>query len=282
MVAFCPLVVVEGTTGAHNDGWLALAAALFALAVTRGRPRTGAAALGVGLLVKLSAIVPAAYCCLAEFIVVARARLTTRRRWVVALGFVVVALIASAIVAAPHVRKLTNVLGSPSDTVDQYTSRTVECGIRFGLRYVWQAHRAAFFVNVLFRLGGVALLVWAALRGSRPGRLVPTAALFVGLFYALFAAYSQPWYFLPLAALLPFAEAAHARALASLLVTEVAWYPMHLLFSCTEEPPLPPWIEGVAGVLQMVIVNLPLFVFLVRDRHRPPSPPSAGDGAARA
>jgi len=283
LVAFAPLAIVEGTTSAHNDGWLALAAAGFALLATRGRPRLGALALVAGVAIKLTAVVPAAYSCLAEFIAAARARLTTRRRWLVALTVVAAAIVVAGIVAAPHLRKLTNVLGSPRDTVDQCTSRTLDCGVRFGLRWLWQAHTAAFVINVAFRLGGVAFLLWAALRGSRSsGRLVSTAPLFVGLFYLAFAGYSQPWYFLPLAALLPFAEGPHARALASLLVTEVAWYPMHLLFSCTEVPPLPPWVEGTAGVLQMLIVNLPPLVYLLRDRRRTAPPWAAGDGAARA
>jgi hypothetical protein len=290
MVAFSPLAIIEGTTSAHNDGWLALAAALFVLLARRGRPRLGAGALVAGVAFKLSAIVPAAYSCLAEFIAAARARLPTRRRRAIALGAVGVAVVAAGLVAAPHLRKLTNVLGSPSDTVDQCTSRAVDCCVRFGLRWLWRAHTAAFAVNVAFRTGGVAFLLWAALRGSRPGRLLSTAPLFVGVFHLVFAGYSQPWYFLPLAVLVPFAEGAHARALASLLITEVAWYPMHLLFSCTEVPPLPAWVEGTAGVLQMGIVNLPPLVYLRRDRRRTeppwgslaPTAPATDDGAARA
>ena len=61
LVLFAPLALIEASGNAHNDVFLALSVALFAFAVARSRPVLGFAALLLGFLVKLSAVLPAAF-----------------------------------------------------------------------------------------------------------------------------------------------------------------------------------------------------------------------------
>ena len=56
LVLLCPLTILEASNGAHNDSFLMLSVALFALCVVKGRRLLALAALGGALLIKASGL----------------------------------------------------------------------------------------------------------------------------------------------------------------------------------------------------------------------------------
>jgi hypothetical protein len=242
--------------------------ALYVRAFRRGRGGLALVGLALAASIKLTGAVPAAYGLLAALAAAAGPRLDTPlgRRVAVALAGLGGAALLFAF--APWLRTLTNVIGTPADLADHCTMRQLECAARFGLRFLFSAHRAAFGLGLVFRAASLAFLLWAALRGAAPERRLSTLALFFGLYFLVFGGWSQSWYYLPLLALLPFAAPAHQRLLGSICVSAVAFYPTHLLFGCDEQPPLPPWVEGVAGAVQVTLANLPVIILGWLDRRR--------------
>ncbi|MFO0575942.1 MAG: hypothetical protein U1A78_18235 [Polyangia bacterium] len=236
LVFLCPLAVIEGTLNAHNDGLLALAAALYALCLTTGHLGLAFLPLLFGVSIKASAglllVLHAAYMALSLRRVLRRAGLPLR------LGLAAAALVLAAAGlwrVAPHLthyaHALHRLLGSPSEA-HYYCTRAVECLPRSFFYFVLNNRPASWLIGLLFRLAGVAFLLYVAWRADRERDYLGGAAAFIGIYYLYLHAYSQPWYLLALLPLLPHAPGRLRRVLSTFCISAVSYYVVRLPFSC--------------------------------------------------
>ncbi len=254
LVAFSPLAVIEGTQAAHNDGWLAVAAAAFAWATVRRRPLAGLLALAGGLAVKVSA---------ALLLGVNAVQLATARvRWTAArAGAVAAAVVVAGALAGPWLLHslggFSVLIGRPSDPF--YCVRAPECLPRTVLYHVFDAKVAAWAIGLVARGLGALWLLYAGVRWRKQPLAGCAIALFV--YYLYLHGWLQSWYLLPLLPLMPFAEPRHRPAMAVACVTAVLYYGIKLITDC-DAVPLGFRIAG--GACEAVVVLLAPTVLLVR------------------
>ncbi len=264
LVIFCPLAIIEGTANAHNDNLVALAAAAFAVAVSRRREGLGFGALLTGLLVKASSLIPIAID--GTRLVFARLgrRLTPAR---VALGgaFAFSIVIVSLLFLRgryPVLNSFSALLGWPTDE-HAHCTRSVECLPRAFLHEILHLKTAAWIIGLVFRVLGGAWLLYAGARGARESR--PLAWMAAGLFfyYWLFHGFMESWYLLPLVALLPHASPRLFPAMRLLLTTSVLYYVVRLPLNCNPAP----LATGLKEFSEAAIVILPVAFLLLRRRE---------------
>ena len=267
LVLFCPLLVIEGTGGAHNDVLLALCCAAFALLVLRRRPAWAALALAAGLLVKASALLLLSL----QGCVLGLRRLAGRRG--VALAAVVAVTVSAA--ALPWLLRshaVVAAVGGPAGAFE-YCTRSLECLPRVLLRYVLHAPGAARGVALAFRgLGVLWLLLCAAgaIRDERAARASGDAAAgrallrwsgtFLFGYYLYLHGWSQSWYLLPLLPLLPYADPRLRPAMMTLCVTAVAYYALALPLNCVTSD----LAIALSDLAEAVVVIVPPSLVLLR------------------
>jgi alpha-1,6-mannosyltransferase len=194
LLALNPLVVIGVVNGAHPDALVSLAVLGAVLLSERGRSGAGAFVLGLGAMVKVVALLPAAVLAL----------WTWRRRgpWA-AVGS---AGVTATVVAGGYLlfggTAAVRALGSESGLTNRFALWRLAWWIRPVLEADGERHLvgAAAWVTMGLLLGLAVLAAIPALRDAGPGRAV-SLALAV---YLLGGLYVQPWYvmwLLPLAAL---------------------------------------------------------------------------------
>ncbi len=273
VVALCPLAIVEGTIGAHNDALLMPLAAGAIRAWLGGRRALAMACLAAGLLWKASA----ALLLLPALAAIALAALPSDRARKRALaGLVALALVGLAalpLLAGGPLDAVARLVGRPDVPFDHCT-RSIECLPRVLFRFVLHAPTAAWATGLCFRGLGILWLGWTALTAARaaddPDPAAPIAALARGLFvyFLLLHGWAQSWYLLPLLPALPLlVEGIEgvARAIRLYLVTAVAYYAVVLPMSCLSDPVL----VAVSDLAEAAITILPPAYLLLRRRGRP-------------
>ena len=263
-VAWNPLAVIEGTIGAHNDVLLALACALFVLAVRRGRPLWAGAWLLGALLVKLSAVLMIWMYSL--FLVSQRLRrrspqLAQALPWflggLLLLGLVgVVALMRQGVQLAA----LASLLGQPVVAYDHCT-RSLECLPRVVLRFGLQLPTAAWGVGLLFRWLSALWLTWVVCRAAHS--LLSSLALGLFGYYLFLHGWAQSWYLLSLLPLLPFASAKLRPAMYTVCISSCAYYAIYLVAGCVVSP----LAIGRVDLSEALVTILPPSVALWRYRN---------------
>jgi hypothetical protein len=268
LVFLCPLAVIEGTLNAHNDGLLALAAALYALCLTTGHLWLAFVPLALGVSVKASAglllVLHGAYMALSLWRRLRSARLALK----LGLAAAGLALVAAGLwQVAPHLthyaHTLTRLVGSPSDAM-YYCTRAVECLPRSFFYFVLNNRLGSWLIGLVFRLGGVAFLLFVAWRADRERDYLGGAAAFLGLYYLYLHAYMQPWYLLPLLPLLPHAPAALRRVLCTFCISAVSYYVVRMPFNCDSRT-VP---NVIIEVIEPMLVLGPPTWLLVKGRRR--------------
>ncbi len=265
LLLFCPLAIIEGTIGGHNDVLLMLATALFALCVVRRRLWLAGLVLASGLWVKTSAVLLFGLYVLQLGVLRLFARVWRRGAPFRVLCYAGALLIGVLLLwllwpVLQHYSKTTvRVIGSPADTAE-FCTRSLECMPRIFLRHIVHAPWAAWTVGMLFRVAGGLFMLYVASRSTR-SRYLPWAATYLFIYYLYLHSYSQAWYLLPLLPLLPYAPARLLPAMRTLCVSLLAYYAVDIPVDCD----LPQWIIVAAEVLEGAIVVIPPTLMLLYD-----------------
>lgn len=269
LVLLCPLTIVEASNNAHNDSFLMLSVALFALCVVRGRALLALLALSTALLIKASALL---LCGLYGIHLLAAAsgfRLPAlkRRHIAVALAVAIPLTMLLAWRLLPWLMRYSSttarLLGSPGDEYP-YCTRSIECLPRGLLHMVLHMRTASWLVGLGFRALAGAFLLFMALRSERGPRHLRWAASFVFFYYLLLHGYSHPWYVLSLLPLLPYAERRFLPAMLALPIANLAHYTLDFPYNCDHSV----FMVGLTETLQGLIVLVPSIVLVVRGRTR--------------
>ena len=267
LVLFAPLGLIEATGNAHNDVFLALAIAGFAFYITRQRAGSGLVALALGFLVKLSAVLPFALVILRR----AAGWLTSRPhpRLIGLMALAILAGIGFAWFAWPMVAETANTvvrLVAPPDGGAPFCTRSFECLPRWLFHYVFNWPEAAWITGLLFRAGGVAVLLVMAWRYRHAVNGLSALAGFMLFYYLFLHGYMQAWYLLALLPLAPFLSASLRAVALAYLISSLAQYGLDFAWSCTSEPPFA-IVREIGGLV--VVLAPPLIVLgIVRWKRR--------------
>jgi len=274
-----PLAVIEATQNAHNDALLVPTVALFALWWSRGRPRGALVALGSGVVVKLTALLPLAIHLGRALLARApRAWLASRRLRRVAGAALLVGTLATVLVIArffqhaPVLHRLTFLLGRPSDPFD-YCTRSVECLPRVLLREVAHAPTASWMVGLVFRALGALWLGYVALRAAGDGQALRWLATGLFGYFLYLHSWAQSWYFLSLLPLLPWAEPKLLPAMRVACVSVVGYYGFVQPFVRAGSPVAVFVSEALGALATMLPPTVTLLLSLSRQappRHASP------------
>jgi hypothetical protein len=142
--------------------------------------------------------------------------------------------------------------------------RSLECLPRALLYWILHLPKAAFAVNIVFRLLAAAFLIFAAWRSTDEDRFLRWAARFVFLYYLYLHAFSQSWYLLSLLPLLPYAGDAWQRPIRVFLISLIAYYAVDIPLSCAPADRIARW--AAVHVVEGLIVIVPATVCLLRGR----------------
>ena len=258
LVLFAPLGLIEATGNAHNDVFLALAIAGFAFLVTHARSRLGFGALLLGFLVKLSAVLPLAFATLRR--VAGWMTDRPRPRLVGLLVLAVLAGIGFAWFAWPLVAEtastVVRLVGLP-DGGAPFCTRSLECLPRWLFHYVLDWPFAAWVTGLLFRAGGVGLLLVMAWRHRHATDDLPALAAFMLFYYLFLHGYMQAWYLLALLPLAPFLSPPLRAIALAYLISSLAQYGFDFAWSCTRTLPFA-IIREIGGLV--VVLAPPLIV----------------------
>lgn len=257
LVGLSPLAVLEATLSAHNDVWLLLCMAAFVFFRSASR-RTAPVCLLLGLLIKLSALLPLMLLCAAwlqrncaRFLGSLSARMRLVLLFAAALaGF----LLLLARLPAPV---LWGLLGSP-DAPWEMCTRSLECLPRAVLRYVFLRPDWSYAVGVVARFASGCWLLWVARPSQRASDLEAMAAGLFG-YYLYFHGWAQTWYFLPLLPLQLHLGARPRRAFEALGFSGCGYYALALFRNCVTHPAqvaLFELAEGLATVLPPTVILL--------------------------
>jgi hypothetical protein len=271
-VLFSPIAIIDGTVNPHNDAWLALASALFALGFVRGRPGAGLLALVAAMAVKLSAAILLAWDLLRLALrpIAARLRVATLL-WggaLVAVGLVVAVIVALQL--RPDLHRFTALVGEPEDPHPKIT-RSLELLPRAVLFYALHYNRAAWAVGLFFRAAAALWLVYCAFRGATAERPLMWLATALFGYYLGLHAFMQTWYLLPLLPLASELPEALKPAWRAFTIGLVAYYAPHLIVQCSQSEVL----VVLKELSEALIVLLPPTIRLLQARRRAPARASA-------
>ena len=268
LVLFCPLAVIEASSNAHNDAFLALAVAGFAALVSRANGGAAITVLTAGVTIKLSGLLLPVFCAATLF-----------RQWAsdhrkrTAGGVLVLLAAGFAFWVGWPLVELTattavRLIGTP-DEIRPFCTRSLECAPRallhFGLGVPW----ASWLLGLAFRTAAVVLMLVFAARARTLAQALAHGAAFLLFYYLFMHAYMQAWYLLSLLPLLSFLHERWQPVAAVFIVSSLAQYALDFLLACGGASPWPE-IRESAGLL---IVLAPPCLVLVW--HRPALGPPA-------
>ncbi len=259
---FAPIAVVDGTVNPHNDAFIALAVAAFALALAPSprRETAGIVALVAALAIKLSAALLVVFDLLRLALAPFAARI--RARAVVATAIAVAVAGVAALVVAPRVwpalGAFTAIVGDPAESNPHFT-RSWEGLPRAFLVYVVHWPLPSFVIGLVFRAASVVWIAWCAFAAARDGAPLRWAATMLFVYYLCLHAFLQSWYLLPLLPLatqLPrFAE----RASYVFIICITMYYAISIPLDCDGRPV----VIGAKELSEAVLVVLPAFFTLL-------------------
>ncbi|MBU1174257.1 MAG: hypothetical protein KKH72_02560 [Alphaproteobacteria bacterium] len=261
LVMFSPLALVEATGNGHNDALLALVVAAFALAIVNSRHAAGPALLAAGLLVKLSVLVPLGFY-MAHWIARAMSGFPRSKRVLAAVGAALAAGILFWVVI-PYLGGTAGTvvrLFAPAADGAPFCTRALECPPRWLFHFVLGWPDAAWLIGLVFRFGGLALLVSLAWRNRRLADPLPALACFILFYYLFFHAYMQAWYLLALLPLIVFLAAPLRPVAYAFILASLAQYGLDFAWACSKAMP---WVivRELGGVM---IVLVPPLIALAR------------------
>ncbi|HEX4460548.1 MAG TPA: hypothetical protein VIA18_21365 [Polyangia bacterium] len=236
-VLFCPLAIVDGTINPHNDVWLALAAALFAVAVTRKRDAAGFVALVAALFIKLSASLLVAFD-LMSWALRPIARRIAPRRFVLGAAAIAIVSVAAAIIAVrafPSLTAFAALLGDPSERHPLF-SRSFEALPRAALVYLLHLPAISWAIGLVFRTAAAIWIAWCAYCAARDGQILRWAATLLLVYYVLFHAFVNGWYLIPLLPLAPALPAFMRPSLRLFVIALTSYYAVTLPLDCDYRP----------------------------------------------
>ena len=266
LVLLAPLAVVDGTVNPHNDVFLALAVAAFALALSRRREAAGLAALAAALAIKLSGALLVVFDLLRLLLRPAAARL--RAATLLGAGALVASSGVVAVVVAPRLwpslGAFTALVGDPHEA-SPHISRSVEALPRAFLTYVVHAPVASWALGLPFRAAGALWLLWCAYRAARDQQPLRWAAIALFVYYLFLHAFLQAWYLLPLLPLATQLPEWLQPPMRLFVVCLTAYYALHLPLDCDLEPA----VIGAKEFCEAALVILPAaFTLLAAWRRR--------------
>ena len=253
LVGLSPLTLLEGTLSAHNDVWLMLLLGLAAW-LWLSRYRTVALLpLLLGLMVKLSALLPLFTWGLSWL----RPRLRSRPLPLLALMSLLLGVGLWLLRLTHHDGPMSSVLFGSADAAWDHCTRSLECLPRAILRYGFERPDLSYRVGIAFRLLGALWLVWVAWQAAGP-----LAATVWGLFsyYLYLHGWAQSWYLLAVLPLRPFLSETRGRALEVLCGSGCAYYALALFRNCLTAP----WQVALCELVEGLITILPPTYVLLR------------------
>lgn len=268
LVLLCPLALIEATLNGHNDALLAISVALYALCLSRGRIFLAFGPLALGLLVKASAaLLFLFHGAVAGFLLLRALRQRGRSTWIAIVTVGIAAGAAALWWTQPYVARyahpLSKLIGK-NTLAEYYCTRAVECLPRAFFWFVLDEKLISGVIGLVFRAAALCFLVYTAARAAKDRRYLAWAAVFVGLYYLFFHAFSQAWYLLALLPLLPHAPAWARPALRTFCITAVTYYVLRMPFNC-EKRPLP---MVTIEILEPMLLIFPSTWLLLRERRR--------------
>ncbi len=270
LVLLCPLTIIEAANNAHNDSFLMLSVAGFALCVVRGRTLLALGALAAALLIKASALLLVGLYGVHLLAAAFDFRLPAlKRRYVLAaLAAAIPLTVVLVFQLLPWLMRYSSttarLLGSPGDEYP-YCTRSLECLPRAFLHMVLGMRTAAWLVGLGFRALAGAFLLFMALRSERGAGHLRYAASFIFFYYLFLHGYSHPWYVLSLLPLLPYAERRYLPAMLALPLGNLAHYTLDFPYNCDHSV----FMVALTETLQGLIVLVPSIVLLVKGRPAP-------------
>lgn len=270
LVLLCPLTIIEAANNAHNDSFLMLSVAVFALCVVRGRTLLALGALLAALLIKASALLLVGLYGVHLVAAAFHFRLPAlkRRHVLAALAVAIPLTVLLVFQLLPWLMRYSSttarLLGSPSDEYP-YCTRSLECLPRAFLHMVLGMRTAAWLVGLGFRALAGAFLLFMALRSERGAAHLRYAASFIFFYYLFLHGYSHPWYVLSLLPLLPYAERRYLPAMLALPLGNLAHYTLDFPYNCDHSV----FMVALTETLQGLIVLVPSIVLLVKGRPAP-------------
>ena len=268
LVLLCPLTIIEASNSAHNDSFLMLSVALFALCVVKGRRLLALLALGGALLVKASGLLLVGLYGVHLLAASLQFRLPAlrRRHLVGALAVAIPCTLLLVWELFPFLLRYSSttarLLGSPNDEYP-YCTRSIECLPRGFLHMVLGMRTASWLVGLAFRALAGAFLLYMALRSERGVRHLRWAASFIFFYYLFLHGYSHPWYVLSLLPLLPYAERRFVPAMLALPIANLLHYTLDFPYNCDHTP----LMVGLTETIQGLTVLVPSTVLVLRSRR---------------
>jgi hypothetical protein len=268
LVLLCPLALIEATLSGHNDALLAVSVALYALCLSRGRLFLAFVPLALGLSIKASAaLLLLFHGAVAGLLLLRALRQRGRSTWIAIMTVGIAAGAAALWWSQPYVARyahpLSKLIGKNTLT-DYYCTRAVECLPRAFFWWVLNEKLISGVIGLVFRAAALCFLVYIAARAAKDRRYLAWSAVFVGLYYLFFHAFSQAWYLLVLLPLLPYAPAWARPALRTFCITAVTYYFLRMPFNCeTRHLPL-----VIIEILEPMLLIFPPVGLLLRERRR--------------
>ncbi len=265
LLLLCPLTIIEASNNAHNDSFLMLSVALFALFVVQRKPILAFTMLATALLVKASALLLLGFYGIHQLSVLLNYRLP-KIRYTYLLFALFIAVLITGLFAwqllpwLMHYSSTTaRLFGSPTDQYP-YCTRSYECLPRGLLHMVLGMRTASWLVGLAFRSTAAAFLVYTALRSERGIRHLSWAASFIFLYYLFLHGYSHPWYILSLLPLLPYANKRLLPAMLTLPIANLSHYLLDFPYNCDHSV----FMVGLTETIQGLMVLLPSTILLFR------------------
>lgn len=268
LVLFCPLALIEATVNGHNDALLAISVALYALCLSRGRLLLAFVPLALGLLIKASAaLLLVFHGVMGGFLLLRVLRQKGRSSWIALAAVGIAGGTATLWWLQPYVARYAHPLSkliSKNTLTDYYCTRAVECLPRAFFWWVLDEKVISGLIGLVFRAAALCFLVYIASRAAKDRRYLAWAAVFLGLYFLFFHAFSQSWYLLVLLPLLPHAPPWARPGLRTFCITLAAYYVLRMPFNCETRPVPLVLIE----ILEPMLLIFPSTWLLLRERRR--------------
>jgi hypothetical protein len=259
LVLFCPLTVVEAVQNAHNDTLLLPFIALFALLAAKGRLLAGAVAAGAAVAFKFNAVLVAGYAGLAW----AGARLMRHvdiKKLAAAAFAALVVVLAVYILFQEHFAflgtEISIIVGKPSSTDEDHCIRSFECLPRLAFSKGLKMPAVSWGIGLLFRLAGIAWLLYASVRAVATGRYLQWGATFLFIFFMFFYPWAVAWYRLLMVPLLPFVSRRIYPAVAGWIFCAMLYYAFDLAITCQDAAVFKALCAASQGVFLLIVPTL--------------------------
>ena len=156
-------------------------------------------------------------------------------------------------------------LVAPPDGGTPFCTRSLECLPRWLFHFGLGWSEAAWAVGLLFRAGGIALLLVLAWRSRAEDTGLAALGSFILVYYLFLHAYMQAWYLLMLLPLTPFFSRRLKPVALAYMVSSLAQYGFDFAWSCTKDLP---WaiLREIGGLV--VVLAPPLTVLALGWRRR--------------